>query len=212
MSDTDDDGFLLYNPGVIELLKDRDFFARAIAQFYALTAGQHGCSITLSDRRLKEAHAAWTHDCNHALQSETDKDTIALDHFKHSAFIAFWLRRSIPINDIFFVAEKKAEGGVPSVAQRRFAQYGNEIAALYAGFTVCLAYETAAMLEREEGEDGKPHIISDAIGVQSFPPYLQNEYPRILKHKSMSPHGMYMLFRSLFYQMQWAVKGRERAA
>lgn len=211
MSGTDDDGFLLFNADIVPRLKDREFFKRAFSQFCMLTANQYGCEVTISDRRMGEAYDFWIGDVERALQNGTDEETTELDHFKHAAFIAFWLRRLIPINDIWFQATAGNDGCGASAPQVRFSRYGNEICALSAGFMICLSYELAAMEERET-HGQKTQVISDAVAVKELPRHFLSEYPKLLKHKNLSPHSMYMLYRSLFDSLSWEAKGRAAAA
>lgn len=207
-----DDDFLLYDAGVIERLFERGFFREAIAQFYIGTAREFGCNIDLSERRIGDAHDYWLGDVERTLTSSTDDETTELDHFKHGAFIAFWLRRLVIINDIWFRPEDHATSiageSVPSVAQIQFYRFGNEICALYAGFFICLAYETYAKTERLRQGD-VTRVITDATYVQAIPDTIRNEYPKLLKHKNVSPHALYMLYRSLFDTLQWNIQGRE---
>ncbi len=209
VSDKDDE-FLLFNPNIIPLLKDREFFRRALSQFYILMAGTYGCTVTLSDRRLSEAHDFWLGDVLRTLHSGAADDTTDLDHFKHAAFIAFWLRRLIPINDVWFRPNAANDAAPPSGPQVKFSRFGNEICALLAGFYICMTYETVAMAEREtDTQDAR--VISDAVAVRELPPHFLSEYPKLLKHKVLSPHSMYMLYRSLFDSLTWEIRGRAAA-
>jgi hypothetical protein len=54
--------------------------------------------------------------------------------------------------------------------------------------------------------------VSEIIGVQQLPSHFVTEYPKLLKHKNMSPHGLYMVYRSAFESLIWQIGGRPRAA
>lgn len=204
----DDDVFLLYGPGIIHNLRNRDFFLCAVSQFYLRMAATYGCRISVSNRRIGEAHDFWLWDVKCTLDHATDDQTIELDHFKHAAFIAHWLQRFLPINDIYYDPHPKADGA-PSAAQIQFSRYGAELCALFAGFYICLGYETHSVAAQA---DPPVSVISDAIGVKSLPPYFLSEYPKLLKQKSISPEALYMLFRSLFVQLEWEVAVRSSGA
>lgn len=211
----EEDEFLLFESGVIEKIKVRPVFQKAIVQFIQRTAEVFGCHVTLSARRLDEAHDFWIGDVKRTLNTATTEDTTELDHFKHAAFIAFWLRRLVPINDIYFLNESRvpsaagADNTAPTDAQINFYRFGNELCALCVGFYICLAYETYAMAMRE-ASDSTP-VIYDGVGVKALPSNFLWEYPGLLKHKNVSPHGMYMLYRSLFDRLDWDV-GERRSA
>lgn len=211
----DDDEFLLYDAGVIDRLCDRAFFHDAISQFYIRLAEKFGCNVDLSMRRLGEAHDYWQGDVERTLAMGTDHETTELDHFKHAAFIAFWLRRLVLINNIWFRPEDRhsaaAGDTAPSPMQIQFYRFGNEICALFAGFYICLAYETYAMSKRRERE-GNMQVISDGVFVREMPSHLMSEYPKLLKHKNISPHALYMLYRSLFDNLQWTTESRAASA
>lgn len=219
MADEGDDEFLIYDPGAIQKLQaDRTYFKRAIAQFYVKVAETFGCNIVLSDRRIGEAHDFWMDDVERVLEHDVPEATIALDHFKHAAHLAFWLRRHIPINDVVFRKDRlvagDSTGGEPSgptKAQVQFMSYGNELCALYVGFYICLAYEVCAMAKRDS-KKGQTTVVSDGIGVKRLPPHFQAEYPKLLKHKPVSPHALYMLYRSLFDTLEWEGNKRKRPA
>lgn len=219
MADDGDDDFLIFDPGAIQKLQaDRDFFKRAIAQFYIRVAETHGCNVVLSDRRIGEAYDFWMDDVERVLGNDVPDDTVALDHFKHAAHLAFWLRRHIPINDVAFRAEMQVvehtvsgERRIPTKAQVEFATYGNELCALLVGFYICLAYEVCAMAKRDP-KKGATTVVSDGIGVKRLPSHFQAEFPRLLKHKPVSPHALYMLYRSLFDTLEWEGNKRKRSA
>lgn len=217
MSEPDEE-FLLYDANAINKLKDRNFFRQAIAQFYLNVAETHGCIVTISDRRISEAYDFWIADLERSLHLGSDEKTVELDHFKHAGFIAFWLRRLVPINDIWFIEDERvaAVAGdeaatAPSAGQIRFYRYGNELCALFVGFYLCLAVETLAMTGRMTSEDGAVTVVSDAVGVRTMPKHFNSEYPKLLKHKNVSPHGLYMLYRSLFDSLEWDVQARIKA-
>jgi hypothetical protein len=210
----DEDEFLLYDAAAVRRLQDRPFFLRAIEQFYHNLARTFGCRITVSERRIGEAHDLWQADVARTLAHDTDEDTTELDHFKNAAFIADWLRRRGPINDVEFLEESRVETThgqgaetAPSSAQIQFYQYGAELCALYVGFYICLAYEVYAMAEREI-DTSKTRVISDAVGVRAMPRHFQSEFPRLLKTKDVSAHALYMIYRSLFDTLEWEINGR----
>lgn len=93
----------------------------------------------------------------------------------------------------------------------RFYRYGDELCALFVGFYRCLAVETLAMTGRMTSEDGAVTVVSDAVGVRKMPKHLISEYPKLLKHKNVSPYGLYMLYRSLFDTLERDVQARIRA-
>ena len=200
----EEEKFWLYAPGVINLLEDRDYFVRAISQFYFKIASQSGWLITISERRLWDAHDLWQTSAQAALDYDTDQYTKTLDHFKHAAFIAFWLQRSVTISEMVSpsAGEAKPTTETTSAKQIHFARYGNEICALYTGFLICLSYETNMVANKQK-------VAPSDISLASMPGFLQSEYPRLMKHKEVSAHALYMVFRSLFETLEWEVTSPE---
>lgn len=201
MSDEGDDSrFLLYMPGVIDRLEERDFFVRAISQAYGFFAQTFGWNVTLNRRRLFEAYEAWQVAVQQTLEHDTDQFTTKLDHFKNAAFITHALQRNVVVNDIVKAPLGPGETDKPKTAsQIQFARYGNEICALHAGFVICLSYETYARGKREG-------IDPNQLSLQALPAYLQSEYPRLMKHKDIAAPALYMIFRALFDTLSWRIE------
>jgi hypothetical protein len=184
-------------------------------QFYQLMASRHGCYVTASDRRFADAHDYWIDDAERMLgQSHPDTDT--LDHFKHASIIAFWLRRLVPINDIYFGSETlavRAPGGRAKLSQSHvtnhqahFVQYGSERCALYAGFYICLSYEVQRAETDKRGAENLVILGKDPPRGSDLPAQFREEYPMLLKTKNMSAHGLYMMYCALFSDIRWRVK------
>jgi hypothetical protein len=161
-----------------------DWFARALDEAYTDIAAQYSCEVWLSARRLAEAHMLWEHDLTN--MTITDSDTP--DHFKQAGFLAYWLRRRV-------VVERSAEGeGMPEVIYRDdFLRYCNEWSAFLIGFRICLPFEA----DRLRGEAR----MQDLHTFRLNPEYLR-DLAVLLHHKNVSPHSLYLIYRSLFYHLR----------
>jgi len=211
------DPYSLSRPKILEDLRDIEWFGECMNRFYRRTARQWNCVVEPSARRLLDACDFWMEDESRTLafgidQSETADDADAkpteLDHFKHASILAFWLRRLVPINTTW---PADADGRVindddyvPTERQNHFLLYGNEWCALLAGFQIALNYE----LQRASAEAGKDGVPSDferllALREVALPDRFIYEFPRLLKHKNISPHAIYMTYRSLFDRFGW---------
>ena len=206
--------FDLFATSTLTELQDRTNFIEIISSFYTTYCKMWDCAVDVSYRRIGEAYDYWRADVDRTLSKGIAGETTTLDHFKHAAFIAFWLRRMVPINDIWWTEEGGAvqartsssmdalpEGTVvvgPSNEQKFFAKFGSELLALMTGFYICLIYEiNAAGDEAESDEERENRIVAVAP-----PNRFLFEYPKLLKHKNISSHGMYMMFHSLFSETE----------
>ena len=188
--------FSLYQEDIIHRLKDRDWFIDCIGHNFYWLANQWSCHVVLSERRLGEAYDFWQDDCARTLRSGIDGGSVELDHFKHASFIAFWLRRMIPINETYRDPDPEAHSSKEE--QNFFLRYGNEICALLIGFQICLYYEMASISE-ESGDVVAPMADwEEMLRKTRFPPHIIRDFAMVLKHKNMSPHSLYLMFRSLF--------------
>jgi|SRR5579871_4080232 len=180
MSGDPEDGPHLYAPDVLEKLAEPGWFGRCMSLHYERTAKKWGCTLIMSERRFRDAFESWREDLVRTLD-QMEAGTEKLDHFKQAAFLTFWLRRSCPINDIWLASP----GSEANDHQKHFVQFGSELCALLAGFSVCLTYEVGT----EEFE-----------GVR-FTEKFFYEVPMLFKHKNISPQGIYMMFLGLFGQL-----------
>lgn len=187
----------LFQSDIIQRLRDRGWFIDCMASNFSFLARRWGCRVALSKRRLGEAHDFWLEDVNRTLKTGIEEGTKELDHFKHASFIAFWLRRMIPINSTYKMDANKAGDTVASDT-KRFLQYGNELCALLIGFQLCLFYECSKVAE---SKGTVIPLIRDRLtylkSIQ-FPDNLKNDFAMVLKHKNISPHSLYLLYKSLF--------------
>jgi len=208
---SDDEAFNLYfNSDILKRVQDdRDAFIETLKGFFDSHATAWDCRLTISYRRLGEAYDFWRADVDRTLAKGIAGETTELDHFQHAAFIAFWLRRAVPINDIWWVKGSRSEvvesslptvqhvAFKPSNEQAFFARYGNELCSLSAGYYVCLAYEAAPKQADTEVGNVEKKLLAAAPGRRFL-----FEFPKLLKHKNMSAHGLYMMYYSMFQKEQ----------
>lgn len=189
----------LFREDVIRELFDQDTFISLITLNFNEIANRVGCEVTLSKRRLIEAYDFWRADEKRTLSDGIQRGTTELDHFKHGAFMAFWLRRMIPINETRILPQYANPSESMKARQRFFLRYGNEICALLIGYQICLNYETARHFSGENGSKVRPIADRPALLRRStLPQDLLANFAMVLKHKNMSPHSLYLLYRSLF--------------
>lgn len=166
------------------------FFFNFIDYNFSRFAGQYGCSITTNLLRTLDAFDAWRRDAEAWLgEMNRHQGTTGLDHFKHAGILAFWLRRRLVIERIQFL-DPQMESGVrdPSPTQERFVEFANELSSFFLGFHFCLRYEFDE--RRWDLETG--HLDDDYVATIAT----------LLKRKNVSPHAMYLIYKSLFVDLE----------
>ena len=201
--------FDLLSVRALARLRDREAFAYCLNNFYGLVAAQWKCTVAMSERRLGDAHDFWISDVKRTEGFEMDPHEepgsrkTKIDHFKHASIIVFWLRRLVPINetwpDLPDGSVFEASSYTVTGDQDFFLQYGNEYCALMAGFFLIQNYEMQAAEERA-AKNGIKFTDDDRreyVARLRLPERFKYEYPKLLKHKNISHHAIYMMYRSL---------------
>ncbi|MDR3472610.1 MAG: hypothetical protein P4M09_13125 [Devosia sp.] len=191
--------YSLIQPRIVERLKDRDYFRNAATYNYNLLALRFGCQTLISKGRAGDAHDFWLEDEKRTLEVGVPAETHALDHFKQASFICFWLRRLQPINETKVIAGWDIDPSSDRYRRRkRFLRYGNEYCALIIGYQICLNYEMAKIYPRSDKIAPLIGSRLDYFRRVQFPEPLISDFVMVLKHKNMSPHALYLLYKSLF--------------
>lgn len=185
---------------------DEDLFKKYIAAGYLRIAAEHYCSINLSHDALGEAWVYWLSDLERVLVHDTDTETAELDHFKHAAFLTFWLRRLKPLRFIFFdqlQSELEDERPICERRQHWFASYGNEICSVRIGLILAYSYEIRRMEALISENDDEVNASAIAmrrrlIEYRGIDPYFEADFVTTLKHKNNSPHSVNLIFKSIF--------------
>lgn len=191
------------------LTGDPNFFAECMTAFAIDIGASFGCDIEVSASRLLDTYDHWQGDVNRAASEnfpengiplDEEIQPIELDHLKHAGFITFWIRRSVPIQNI-----SKQSNPIKSVSDRmmqRFYAFSNELFAVRVGLGICLSYE--ARIVREEIEKSGKILTIDQRNQSLFISRrlsnwnLIRDYLHILKHKNISPHAIYLIYKTLF--------------
>lgn len=191
----------LFEQDILNILEDEAQFVDRMARAYQILTIRHGADLSVAAVRLEEAHGYWQEDVRRTL-SRGIADSDGLDHFKHAAFISFWLRRTNPIVELYIPdGWLESRGEVERLRRENFALFANEICSLGVGFSICLMYESNVFMKSQESSvvsiNGRMSRL-DYIRRVRFPQSLVREFSKIIKHKNMSPYAMYMMYKSLF--------------
>ncbi len=166
-----------------EDIVDEKKFTDFINLEYSYHAALAGYTLDTSPSALWDVHQRITKDIERL--SESIEGFKPPDHFKRAGYIAYWLRRYRPV--IKWDDQHKGKNLSPEVeiSRKFFNNYIHEYLAFNTGYLVSLSY-----VMNSADSDGKiPHIID----ARYF-----NDVCYLMKYKSISPHAMNMIYRSLF--------------
>lgn len=197
--DADDkaEEFSLNQRNIIKKLKNRDWFVNCIGHNTQVIAYEWDCHAQLSARRIGEAYDYWVDDTARTLKTRV-KDAVELDHFKYAAFLSFWLRRRFPINETrsILTIEERDKWKL-SDEQEYFLEFGNELSSFLIGFEICIYYEEQKKKSARNtisiSKDSKNYLRNCTID-----PGFLHDIVITMKHKSISPYGLYLTYKSLF--------------
>ena len=154
-----------------------EFFYEVISDEIDQIASHFGCQAELSEIKLLEAQSYWLHDLEGLRVSESEEP----DHFKHAGWLCHWLRKKSVISRLTIFQEERLTDV--------FADHFNEYTAFAIGLKMVIFYECC-----ERG-------ISDAAIVRSARsvavPNLIRDVAVYLSHKNVSPHAIYLIYKSL---------------
>jgi len=171
--------------------KDRKSFVDFFSEYALSTMHEARLSPCLSYPRLEDAHGAWVHDLGRVGNHEKHIEE-GLDHFKRAGHLAFWLRRFAPVVEAR--DDQNNLGDAPGYdltnQEKAFRDilygYANEYLAFDLAYQFCRFYES----QRENGPNLSAFKIDRdyIITVCNF-----------LKYKSVSPHALTVILKSLFF-------------
>lgn len=179
--------------GILDAIEDCDVFVRSFCEYAEGALASCRLLPVVSKPRLIEAHGAWLNDLHRVGNHEPHLDN-GLDHFKRCGHLAFWLRRMSPIVESIDLTKNlgDADGYALSQDEKEFRLlllgYCNEYIAFDYAYQICKYYEL-----------GKVPPSARAATLAPSREYYRSTC-HFLKYKNVSPHGMHLIFKSLFLE------------
>ena len=208
---------ILEHRGIFADLAALDRFKSTIKAYYKHTFHRHGFVAAIADARLIEAHERWVRDLYRV--SDIELKGAPLDHFKQSGHLAYWLRRCSPVTQLIVDDEFSPAQRLPERAQNLILRYSNEITAFDVGFRICRYFEakradTPSHLVMALSDVGRQQLVeADRKREINSRQTLTYEYMEtmgsFLKTKNVSPHAMYLIYKSLFFPLLVFDDGRQ---
>lgn len=176
---------------ILEEIKELGAFKRFFENYVQSVLGEARLFPRLSMLRVEEVHGAWLNDLDRVGENER-RLTDGLDHFKRAGHLAFWVRRMLPLVEAIDTTSGLGDSeGYPLTQQeKKFREllfgYHNEYVSFDLGFQICKFYETAV-----NGENSRAGTL---VLTEDF----YNTICHFLKYKTVSPHSITMIYKSLF--------------
>jgi hypothetical protein len=192
----------IFDPDVLDKLKDFDWFQLAVAEQYCMIARTYNCSLVMADDRMRQVHDFYLEEIKRAHDKNSDKLSLELDEFKHAAYLTFWLRRINPVREVRIIikmGEREGwitSGGPAEPLQERFILYGNEICAFLAGLRLSMFGASSGLLDKTD-ETNVIRVWKDKSAIDVLDASQIHDFAMILKHKNISAHSLNMTFRMI---------------
>jgi hypothetical protein len=177
--------------GRIELIeKDEAEFYSFIKEITTEILGPSRLMPIFGAMRLRDMYGAWCNDLNRVGEYERRIQKGDLDHFKRASHLAFWFRRFTPLLDAADM-DLGVDNPEPLTQDQKVFRdflhgHLNEYLAFEVGLQICLYYERAKA-------NPNPRAASLSVSMN----YLETVCT-VLKYKTISPHALVAIYRSLF--------------
>ncbi len=173
------------NADVLDRIKDESAFYNFVFSQYRHEARRAGLMPKFTKPRLFYAYEAWIRDVQRMPPEIGDGDgTNEADHFKQCGFLAYWLRRFAPA----YSCEKTREDAAFTPQEKEFREllfkYWVEYLAFGLGARICLFFEK----NKQIGTATLPKMTAEYLETVCY----------FMKYKHVSPHGLTLIYKSLF--------------
>ena len=194
--------YICEHPDLFQNLKDNHFFNEFVKYQYDSSLSKTRIKPYISEYSCNLAYARFKEDCGR--MHATELDGIGdLDHFKQVSFLVFWLRRFSPVYDVTVeTPDTTTRVRVRSEAPKEVEYFFlNQNISFDIGFRILRYWESM----REDSAEiyGRQVDVFDFKGLGDEIRYkpLLKDLIRTLATKSISPHAIWMIYRTLFHQL-----------
>ncbi len=172
-------------------LRDENWFRDFVTSQYIYTASPVSILPRISPSALVDAHGQWVTDLKRVKNFELG-DRSEPDHFKQAGHLTYWLRRSQPVYDV----KMEASGTPPNfhgnplaeIFHRLIMVAPNEYLAFDLGYRIVLLHECYS---QDPPKSESEFALTDDYIVTMV---------QFLRNKNVSPHALFLIFKSLFLQ------------
>lgn len=178
---------------IFSRLDDREWFIGCISTQYEYEYSRLRLKVQVSRRRVEDAWDFWQDDLYRVREIEFKKKT-ELDHFKRAGHLTYWLRRCSPV---IVVEETETEFENVRKLREFYYRYGCEYISFYIGFRLCRfveAYRIRDSAARTDSGLMPEDYELDADFIETV--------SHFLKAKNVSPHALFLIFKSLLFDVK----------
>jgi hypothetical protein len=169
---------------ITKIEEEREEFYSLFEEHVRQIFAHGGLEPVLQKQRLADIHYSWGRDMTRVGAKEP-KLIHGLDHFKRLGHLVFWLRRFSPVIGANETIQDNDLDEKQKKFRKIFVNYSNEYPAFDLGFQFCNLYYTV--------RSGN----SSTAAVELEPNFVE-DMCYFLKYKSVSPHAIAMIYRSIF--------------
>jgi len=177
-------GVASISPDVFDKLVQQDEFYKFINLYHANFFARLGLRpVMASENRIANACDAFVGEAKR-FRGSLPPDSVTPDHFKLSGALVYWLRRF----GVVYGLQHQVVSEQPDEDIRLLAlEYECELPAYTLGLDLCKFFEHGAS-DEEYRDVNKPRITMSYLRSVCY----------LMRFKSLSPHAMGMIYRSLF--------------
>lgn len=201
-----DEGFNKYKCECADIFSkiesDVDWFYNFVQfQYQCISFGSRPLKPLISKYNVTEAHALYLKDIRRLENMENNGQPA--EEIKRAAFLAYWLRRLSPIHGVLSRSDFNLEED-----DRFLYLYANEYCALDLAFRIVRYFEVQKISAIIESSPKAQLIIDQEYQLKleklsdlrsyALPKDYIKDFCHLLKEKSLSPHALYIILKSLF--------------
>lgn len=172
------------NKDVFKKIENEDEFGALIAREFDSYSRHANLSLQYSTDLLHDAYQSYQWDVKRL--TENMPDSPSPDHFKLSGCLAYWLRRNSPIASWEIIDSNHKISAEKQKSRDFLYNYGRVYHPFMLGYRICWFFE----------------YHKQGAAKRRIPDSLDSDYVHticyFMKHKSVSPHALGLIYRSLF--------------
>ncbi len=163
------------------MAKSPDDFENHTRKYYRRSCLPSGYEPELVGKRMQDAHEAFCVGKNEMENNFLENKKY--DHFDMTGILVYWLQRFQPVT----LRDLSSVRGAPDYVIDLLRKYPSEALAFDFGLSICDYFES----QKKENPTGKPAVKDDNLEYY-------NKICRMMKFKSMPPHSLCMIYRTLY--------------
>lgn len=165
---------------------DAEEYTKKIITYNSIkSANKFGCNLLVSEDRIEEARQYFLRDVKRFDFEDPNTDPC---EFKRTAALVYWLRRRGFVSSCDDSIGYDTDAG--KERQNNFKEFPTEFCSFMIGYRICYWLANAETINKDVDLEHKiPNSLQYGFLYDSA---------RLLRMSNVSPHGLYLIYRSLF--------------